>query len=706
MKIIFEQVSIKNFLSFGNVEQTIKLNKDPYTLITGINKDKSDDSGDKNGLGKTSIMNAIHYCIYGHAIGNKITLPNLVNNINKKNMYVSLLFKKDDIEYKIERGRNPAFLRFYKGTDEITDESLGDSRDTQKLIEDVIGMSEELFNQTIMLTRGIPMFMDQTTSNQKLIIEKVLGIDIITKKIEALKSKIKETKGEISNEEFKVQTIDTQNKTMLGNYNTQLENFKQKANEWSSKREEELKSKKFSIEQADKVDYNRQYNILKAWEQYNKDKILSINNKQEYDSLQSEYNSLSKKISDDTKTLNEYKNIDIEQNKKNFEYNEQIKVKQDELNKRRAEKRLEEDKYKQLCKDIASKHIEKDKLLKTIESFSSNICPVCGQQMNQQESEKQVIKLTKEIDELDKQIHSIDMEILEVNSNIQTNYQDVSDNDYELAHTDFRTIQEMYEYVNKMSNLEKDISLNKNKLIDIETKMKSININDIKQPDEISIFKDESEMYSFKAKIESLKEDVKRLESETENPYAKSIVEIEESIQKIIPPDYTLLNKLEVEQTHNDILLKLLNSPSSYIRQAILDKSIEFLNNRIKHYLVKLGSQHYVRFNNDMTLSISKNGVDFGYISSGETGRVAIALTFAFRDAYESLSSNNYNLLMVDEIIDSSGLDENGKMDLLKCILEEKGRNIFLVSHDPVISSTVQNKLMIVKENNFSNIIL
>ena len=61
---------------------------------------------------------------------------------------------------------------------------------------------------------------------------------------------------------------------------------------------------------------------------------------------------------------------------------------------------------------------------------------------------------------------------------------------------------------------------------------------------------------------------------------------------------------------------------------------------------------------------------------------------------------------MVDEVIDSSGLDENGKMDLLKCILEEKDRNIFLVSHDAIIASSVPNKLMIIKEGGFSNIVI
>ena len=705
MNIEFVELKLRNFLSFGNVEQSIKLNKDACTLITGLNKDKSsEDESEKNGVGKTSIFTAIHYAIFGRAIGGKVTLPNLVNNINKKNMEVVLTFRKDDTLYKIERGRNPTYLRFYKEDEEIADESLGDSRDTQNVIENVIGMSEELFNQTILLSRGVPIFMDQTLSNQKLIIEKVLGIDIITKKIEALKSLIKETKGELSNEEFKIQTVNTQAETMLGNYKTQLENLEKQSNEWKVNKETQLKEKKTVVEQADSIDYNRQYNILKAWEKYNADNMLATTKLQEYNNLVSEKNLLNTKITDATKTLNECKNIDIEQNKKNFALNDEIKVKQEELNKRRAEKKSEQDKYKKLCDDISAKNKEKEKIEKDIEKLSKNICPTCGQQMNKEESDKQINELTKQINDLDNVIHAIDMEILEVNNNIQTNFNDITDNDYELAHTDFKTIQDMYEYINKMAALEKDLEVYKSKLNDVEQKLKDTPVStELKKPDEVSCFKSETDMYQFKAQVEAIKMEIKSLE-QSEDPYTKSIEDVKKAIGEIKLADNTVLKELENKQVHNEILLKLLNSPSSYIRQAILDKSLEFLNQRIKHYLVKLGSQHYVKFNNDMSLDISKDGIEFGYISSGETGRVSMALTFAFRDAYESLSGNHYNLLMVDELIDSSGLDDAGKMDLLKCLLEEKDRNTFIVSHDPIISTQITNKMIIVKENSFSNI--
>ena len=159
MNLTFKKISIKNFLSFGNVPEEIDLIKSPYRIIVGQNKDKSDSQDDANGVGKSSIYQSIHYAIFGKSIGNKVTLPSLVNNVNKKNMLVTLDFSVDDVNYTIERGRNPVVLKLYKENVEITDESLGDSRDTQTEIERIIGITSDVFSQIVCLSSGVPVFL-------------------------------------------------------------------------------------------------------------------------------------------------------------------------------------------------------------------------------------------------------------------------------------------------------------------------------------------------------------------------------------------------------------------------------------------------------------------------------------------------------------------------------------------------------------------
>lgn len=207
MNLEFKSITLRNFLSFGNVEETIPLNKELYQVIVGMNRDKSDSSSDRNGVGKSTIFEALHYAMFGKSIGNKITLGDLINNINKKNMVVTLVFEKNGIEYTIQRGRSPNFLKFFKNGDQVvSDESQGDSRETQKEIEKVLGMNEDIYNQIVCLSCKVPIFTDQTTANQKNIIEHILGINIISEKIECLKALIKETKNSLNNEQFKYNT--------------------------------------------------------------------------------------------------------------------------------------------------------------------------------------------------------------------------------------------------------------------------------------------------------------------------------------------------------------------------------------------------------------------------------------------------------------------------------------------------------------------
>ena len=710
MNIEFIELKLRNFLSFGNVTQSIQLNKMPYTLITGINKDKSvDDEGEKNGVGKTSIFQAVHFALFGRAIGNKVTLPNLVNNINKKNMEVVLTFRKDDVFYKIERGRNPTYLRFYKEAEEISDESLGDSRDTQDIIENVIEMSEELFNQTILLSRGIPFFMDQTSANQKLIIEKVLGIDIITKKINSLKELIKQTKSDITNEEFKVTTVNSQNETSRNNYQTQLNSLMVQKNSWESSRKKELEDKTSQLKLFNNIDFNEEFNLIKSWEHYFKDNSENEENKKKLAKLNSDLEWYNKSIKELNDKLKVKETIDIEYNEKAFDENEKIDA---EYNRISSEKQTFVNRYKELANGQKQLDAEVNKLEDKKKSYQNNICPTCGQMIDKAVAEKEIQNIDVSVQQFKDASFKIEMEILEVNSKIAELDTKLNDSSaWTKKETQVKDRYDLIKVKSEIDSLKHEIQMTENGIKSLQEQISGITIQDIKKPEKDSVFSTDGYqnslnlLYEAKAHLESLKKDIENLSKEEKNPYDETISQIQTALSEIKDVDDTELKKLRDDQEHNEILLKLLNSPSSYIRQAILDKSLEFLNQRIKHYLVKLGSQHYVKFNNDMTLDISKDGLEFGYISSGETGRVSMALTFAFRDAYESLSGNSYNLLMIDELIDSSGLDENGKMDLLKCILEDDKRNTFIVSHDPIISSQISNKLTIVKESSFSNIV-
>ena len=129
-----KSLTVKNFMSVGNSTQAVDFDKQQLTLVLGENLDQGgDDSGSRNGTGKTTIINALSYALFGVALTN-IRRDNLVNKTNNKSMLVTLAFEKDNTEYHIERGRKPNTLKFkINGQDqEISDESQGDSRKTQE----------------------------------------------------------------------------------------------------------------------------------------------------------------------------------------------------------------------------------------------------------------------------------------------------------------------------------------------------------------------------------------------------------------------------------------------------------------------------------------------------------------------------------------------------------------------------------------------
>jgi DNA repair exonuclease SbcCD ATPase subunit len=108
--IRIKDLSVKNFMSVGNQTQAVDFCKEQLTLVLGENLDQGgDDSGSRNGTGKTTIINALSYAIYGQALTN-IKKDNLINKVNGKNMLVTVNFEKDGTDYRIERGRKSNFI--------------------------------------------------------------------------------------------------------------------------------------------------------------------------------------------------------------------------------------------------------------------------------------------------------------------------------------------------------------------------------------------------------------------------------------------------------------------------------------------------------------------------------------------------------------------------------------------------------------------
>jgi DNA repair exonuclease SbcCD ATPase subunit len=213
---VVKDLTVKNFMSVGNATQAVKFNRNDLTLVLGQNLDLGgDDTGARNGTGKTTIINALSYALYGEAL-TKIRKENLINKTNGKAMMVTIEFEKDGQSYKIERGRKPNTLKFFVGDveQEIKDEAQGDSRETQAAIENMLGMSHDMFKHIVALNTYTEPFLSLKAAEQRVMIEQLLGVTQLSEKAEALKEQMKATKESITKEEYRIKAVQDANKRM------------------------------------------------------------------------------------------------------------------------------------------------------------------------------------------------------------------------------------------------------------------------------------------------------------------------------------------------------------------------------------------------------------------------------------------------------------------------------------------------------------
>ena len=264
-------------MSVGNQTQAVDFDHEQLTLVLGENLDQGgDDSGSRNGTGKTTIINALSYALYGTALTN-IKKNNLINKTNSKAMLVTLHFEKDGTQYRIERGRSPNILKFFINDQEqeMTDESQGDSRKTQEDINALLGMSHDMFKHIVALNTYTEPFLSMRANDQRDIIEQLLGITILTEKAEALKEQTRLTRDAITSETLKIEAIQTANEKIQAS----IDSLASTQRAWLAKKEQDCVKLQQGITELEQLDVEKEleaHEKLANWTQLNA-AILALN---------------------------------------------------------------------------------------------------------------------------------------------------------------------------------------------------------------------------------------------------------------------------------------------------------------------------------------------------------------------------------------------------------------------------------------------
>jgi len=263
--IQLQNLTVKNFMSVGNATQAVDFNRRDLTLVLGENLDLGGD-GSRNGTGKTTIINALSFALYGQALTN-IRKDNLINKTNGKNMLVSLEFDIDGKSYRVERGRKPNILKFYVDNEQTTadDEAQGYSRETQDAIERLLGLSHDMFRHVVALNTYTEPFLSLKANDQRMIIEQLLGITLLSERAERIKERGKQTKDAIQQEEFRIRAVQEANKRI----EEQIDAAQRRQTLWQKKRNEDIAAFQAAYDELSKVDIEAELQAHQALTEYN-----------------------------------------------------------------------------------------------------------------------------------------------------------------------------------------------------------------------------------------------------------------------------------------------------------------------------------------------------------------------------------------------------------------------------------------------------
>ena len=713
MKI--NKIGLKNFMRYANSEQILDTSGSGISVVCG-----------NNGSGKSScLIDSLLFAFYAKYRTPKI--DDIVNRYIGKNTKVSVEFEEDGETYKVIRYRahdthaNNVYI--FKGDRDISGHTASE---TNQIILEKIKMPYIAFtNSTVFSTELYNGFLENSPSDRLVVFENILSLKEITlfylkckEFIKKINFEIDEVKLSLSGKDSEIITLENTLSNYSANAKTNLLKLKSEKENNKNKKEEALKK----LENYSSINIDEEKRKIlnnKLIEEY----LKQIENKKK------ELNSLELvKPTKEYEIFFKYKDINFEDNfLKEERYKEELellKIRENGYNLSLQRISTLSSKETALNNELGSNNSSLVSISKDIDSLNKSICPFCGQKMHNVEDKITELKnkekeLISSNEEINKELENILRDLKEERENynyLLADYNKIKESQTKDFIPNSKLVEEQFnnsvkaikEYEEKLKSNSVKKELIENEITEIELKIKGLEVSKFTSEEIENI----SELINEQTKI------ISECDS--------NILAIDKSVKSVFDLNYVNdlkkqieYKKKELEEINSTLEIKkedlfyyeylqeCFSNKSSGFKKHFIGELIDVFNEKINQYLPFFFEENVkINFDKDLneTITMDDFDVSFSSFSQGQRQRAELSISFALFDVARIFFSNDNKLLILDEV--DKGLDKFGIKAMINLLNGfDKQLRIFVVSHNPLLTDEIDDKIKIEKDSNGFSII-
>lgn len=634
----FTEIEINNFLAIGEA----KFSMDALGLVHIAGQNEDETSADSNGSGKSSVADAISWCLWG-TTARGITGDDVVNTVTGKNCSVILTIEDESETYQIRRYRkaakhkNQLHLFRLDGSFGWQDITKGTNSLTQRQVERLLGVSEEVFNAAVYFGQeSIPDIPRMTDKQLKTLVEQAAGVDVLTNAYDIAKQRHRETSEKRAAAQINLDAVTQRHADGLA----ALTRMSDEKSTWDTDHKVKVDNLKLRTTNAvaafkkaeGEIDVKGEGDVAQSIKDC-EDKIASVNDERTRESL----------LADD------------------------LAVAEKNLSNATAGVTIAERHAKTQAVEVTRLKAEVDK----VKNNDVGDCRACGRQYDPSHKDELIAHVETELEAASNNLRKSASDLATVKSKLGV-AQQLRD----------KASEALTAYRSGMTDVSAEADRVKN------------------------LRREQMVFTNFRAEVDRLKVAAQNLgtewkrEASATNPFLKLIdeadaklLELAKQLQQAVTLRDATLTEAQYAQAVVDVF-----APAG-VRAHRLDEATPFLNDRTAHYLGSLADGAIDAFWTTVTETKSKDRMverfsvtvekagsapTFNALSGGEKRKVRLACALALQDLVATRASKSIELWIGDEIDDA--LDDAG-LERLMGVLEEKARDrgtVLVISHNDI----------------------